>query len=409
MMSASPEELYAEREARLDEASRLKEPDRVPLLGGFGYFSASYGGLSHREFLYDYGKACDAVIKTAVDFQYDTAGGLSRLGALPFTLAFLREYGGSVSTWVNGPIHDILEVRYARFPGRELAEDTPFQFIGQEFMKPEEYDELIADPSRFLVEKILPRSCRNLEEPGSARAMAALIKWGAEIRKSGEATKGLTDRLKDLGFPGYSGGFSYAPLDFLGDYLRDIKNVLLDTYRRPDKVKEACDALAELIIEMGEITRRNSPGARVFIPLHLNEYFSPKHYGEFYWPTLKRVVNELIDRGLTPYIFYEGYHDAHLETILELPKGKTVSKFEKTDLRKAKEIIGDHSCIVGGPPSSLFMAGTPAKIDEFVKELLEDLKPGGGYILSPDVSIPYTAKPENVKALADAVKKYGVY
>jgi uroporphyrinogen-III decarboxylase len=310
---------------------------------------------------------------------------------------------------VNGPIHDILGVRYARFPGRELSEDTPFQFIGQEFMKPEEYDELTADPTRFIVAKILPRSCRSLEEPGSPRAMAALIKWGEEIRRSGDATKGLAERLKGLGFPGYSSGFSYAPLDFIGDYLRDIKNVLLDTYRMPDKVKGACGALAELIIEMGEVTRRKSPGARVFIPLHLNEYFSPKQYGEFYWPTLKKVVNDLVEKGLTPYIFYEGYHDAHLETILELPKGKTVSKFEKTDLRKAKEVIGDHSCIVGGPPTSLFMAGTPAKIDEYVKELLVDLKPGGGYIMSPDVSIPYTAKPENVKALADAVNKYGVY
>ena len=408
-MSASPEELYAEREARLDDASRLKKPDRVPLLGGFGYFSASYGGLSHYEFLYDYEKACEAVIKTAVDFQYDTAGGFSRLGSLPFTLAFLREYGGSVSTWVNGPIHDILGVRYARFPGRELSEDTPFQFIGQEFMKPEEYEELTADPTRFIVEKILSRSCRSLEEPGSPRAMAALIKWGEEIRRSGDATKGLAERLKELGFPGYSSGFSYAPLDFIGDYLRDIKNVLLDTYRMPDKVKDACDALTELIIDMREVTTLKSTGPRVFIPIHLNEYISPKHYGEFYWPTLKRVVNDLVEKGLTPYIFYEGYHDAHLETILELPKGKTVSKFEKTDLRKAKEVIGDHSCIVGGPPTSLFMAGTPAKIDEYVKELLVDLKPGGGYIMSPDVSIPYTAKPENVKALGDAVKKYGVY
>jgi uroporphyrinogen-III decarboxylase len=55
------------------------------------------------------------------------------------------------------------------------------------------------------------------------------------------------------------------------------------------------------------------------------------------------------------------------------------------------------------------MAGTPAKVDEYIKELLVDLKPGGGFIMSPDVSIPYTTKPENVKALGDAVKKYGVY
>jgi len=409
-MSDSPEELLTQRKERLDRASALKEPDRVPILGDFGFFSASYGGISHREFLYDYEKAARSVIKTTVDFAFDTAGSTSRLGTLPFTLAFLKEYDGLTPLGVNGPVHEILGVRYARFPGNELPDNAPFQFIGEEYMKVEEYDELIEDPARFIAEKIIPRSCRSLEDPGSTKAMASLIKWGAESRKASEATARLNEELEGLGFPRFSGGFSYAPLDFIGDYLRDVKNVLLDTFRVPEKTKLACEAMKTLIIEMGETIHGSTPeGTRVFIPLHLNEYFSPQQYAEFYWPTLKDVMQELIGNGLVPYVFYEGYHDVHLETILELPRGKTVSKFEKTDLRKAKEIIGDHSCIVGGPPPSLLMGGTPAKVDEYVKELLEDLKPGGGFIMSNAVSMPSTAKPENVKALADAVKKYGEY
>ncbi|MCW4051318.1 MAG: hypothetical protein NWE89_16460 [Candidatus Bathyarchaeota archaeon] len=409
-MSTEHEELYSQRKERLDRASALKEPDRVPVTGGFGFFSAKYAGISHHEFLFDYEKASNAVIKTAVDFSYDTAGSVSRLGALPFTLAFLRDYDGLAPVWVNGPIHDILGVRYARFPGRELAEDAPFQFIGEEYMKVEEYDELIEDPRRYLVEKLLPRSCRSLENPGSSKAMASLFKWGVESRKSLEASRRLGAELKRLGFPSYSSGFSYAPLDFIGDYLRDVKNVLLDTFRVPEKIKQAAVAVGALIMEMNKIAAKTAPeGTRAFIPLHLNEYFSPKQYNEFYWPTLKQVALDLIDLGFIPLIFYEGYHDAHLETILELPKGKTVSKFEKTDLKKAKEIIGDHSCIIGGPPSSLFIGGTPAKMEEYVKNLMEDVKQGGGFIMSPSVSIPASAKPENVKALMDAVKKYGVY
>lgn len=409
-MSDSREEIYARRKERLDRASILKEPDRVPVLGSFGYFSASYSGLTHHEFLFDYEKASKAVIKTAVDFGYDTAGGISRLGALPFTLAFLKDYDDLFPGWVNGPIHDILGVRYARFPGRELSEETPFQFIGEEYMKADEYDDLIEDPLRFLAEKILPRSCRSLENPGSAKAMTSLFRWGIESWRSSEVSTSLKDELRRLGFPAFSEGFSYAPLDFIGDYLRDIKNVILDTFRVPDKVKQACDAVAALIRERDRISAQSAPeGARFFIPLHLNEYFSPRQYNEFYWPTLKQVALHLIDLKLTPLIFYEGYHDAHLETILELPRGKTISRFEKTDLRKAKEVIGDHSCIIGGPPSSLFIGGTPAKVEEYVKDLLEDVKPGGGFMLSPAVSIPSAAKPENVKTLVEAVKKYGAY
>jgi hypothetical protein len=408
-LSGSNEELFNQRKERLDRACDLKEPDKVPLLGSFGFFSASYSGLSHHEFLFDYEKANKAIVKTSVDFGYDTAGSVSRLGALPFTLAFLREFKGLAPMWVNGPIHDILGIRYARFPGRELAENTPFQFIGEEYMKVEEYDELIDEPQRFIFKKLLPRSCRNLENPSSVNAMASLFKWGIESRKSSEATLKLNDELRRLGFPNFRNGFSYAPLDFIGDYLRDVKNVLLDTFRVPDKVKQATETVGTLIMEMNKIAAESSPeDARVFIPLHLNEYFSPKQYNEFYWPTLKQVALNLIDLGLVPLIFYEGYHDVHLETILELPKGKTISKFEKTDLKKAKEVIGDHSCIVGGPPTSLFLT-TPTKVDAYIKRLLEDVKQGGGFILSPAVSIPATAKPENVHALKNAIEKYGAY
>ena len=219
----------------------------------------------------------------------------------------------------------------------------------------------------------------------------------------------IGDELRKHGFPSFSGGFSYAPLDFIGDYVRDIKNVLLDTYRVPDKVKQAAESVKELLMELARITAKTAPrGSHVFIPLHLNEYFSPKQYYEFYWPTLKEIVEDLVKLGFVPSIFYEGYQDAHLESILELPKGKTIAKFEKTNLAKAKEVIGDHACIIGGPPTSLFLGDT-GKIDEYVKDLMVDVKEGGGFVLAPAVSIPENAKPENVKTLMTAVEKYGVY
>lgn len=409
-MSADYEELHDQRKERLERAYGLKVPDRVPVTGVSGFFAAGYCGISHREYLDDYEKSSRAAMRTSVDFGADTAtGGAGGLGVLPLTLGLMGDYGGLVSSSVNGKIHDILGVRYGRFPGRELPDDKPFQFIGQEFMRPDEYDDLIEDPRGFIVERLLPRSMRSLERPGSPEAMAALVKFGEESRRRAEYSERTSKELRGLGFPIFPSGFSYAPLDLIGDYMRDIKNVLLDCYRMPEKVKEACEATRGLIFEMAEMTARVAPeGTRVFIPLHLNEYFSPRQYGEFYWPTLKDVCMALIRLGFVPNIFYEGYHDAHLEMILELPKGKTVSRFEKTDLRRAKEVIGDHSCIVGGPPPSLFM-GAPSKVEEYVRDLLEDMKPGGGFVLSPAVSIPSNARPESVHAMVEAVKRHGVY
>ena len=147
----------------------------------------------------------------------------------------------------------------------------------------------------------MPRSLRSLEKPGSAEANSALFRWGVEYRKNAEASAKLKQRLRKIGFGVFTDGISYAPLDLIGDFMRDIKNVLLDCYRQSDKVKTAAESVMGLIVEMARISAKSSPPDTIhFIPLHLNEYFSPKQYSEFYWPTLKGVINELIKLGITP-------------------------------------------------------------------------------------------------------------
>lgn len=409
-MSVDHEELYKERKERLSRAYSLKEPDRVPLSSSFGFFAAKYGGISIQEALTDYDKLREAVVKTSVDFDYDTAGGGGGVYSLPLVLAMMRDYKGIVPGMINNPLQKSLGMKYGRFPGIEIQKDTPPQFIGDEYMKVEEYDEFIDDPHKFICNKLLPRSFKELEYLDSPKAIAAWIRYGEESEKYRIGMGKMVEELRRYGFPSFGGGFSYAPLDFIGDYVRDIKNVIFDTFRVPDKVIQAADAVKELIFELADITATIAPkGSHVFIPLHLNEYFSPKQYNEFYWPTLKEVVERLVQLDFIPSIFYEGYQEAHLESILELPKGKTIAKFEKTDLRKAKDVIGDHACIIGGPPASLFLSGTPAKIDEYVRSLFDEVKEGGGFVLAPGVNIPEETIPANVKALRDAVEKHGYY
>ncbi|NSW84251.1 MAG: hypothetical protein HPY90_13445 [Syntrophothermus sp.] len=82
--------------------------------------------------------------------------------------------------------------------------------------------------------------------------------------------------------------------------------------------------------------------------------------------------------------------------------------FEKTDVVKAKRVLQGHTCVVGGIPVSLLAGGTPARIEEHVRELLEQVKPGGGFILSPSIGTATADTPvENLHALIEAVEKYG--
>jgi len=408
-MTKSTEELSKERLARIEAAINLEEADRVPMRGLGGDIVASYGGITQYEFCYEYDKAIPAIEKFMKDFpfdwQYVSIPGL--VGEM-LSIAFAEFDDLAPSTIrVTGPVHDILGDKYVRFPGRELDENATPQFIGGTFMPPEEHDQLIEDHVKFFAEIILPRTCTNLETP--RKAMAAWVRLGMEYERFSSVTRRIGSIASGLGFPSIPQGEAYAPLDIIGDFLRDVSNAVLDIRRYPDKVKEACEALVEPIVKYALSFKKR--GAKLaFIPLHLNEYLSPKLYNEFYWPTLKKVILRLLEEDLKSFVFFEGYHDAHLETILELPKGWGIAYFEKTDVVKAKEILKGHTCIMGGIPISLLITGTPSSIDEYVKNLLEKVKPGGGFILEAGISALPTITPiENIHALIEAAEKYGKY
>ena len=229
-----------------------------------------------------------------------------------------------------------------------------------------------------------------------------------KARQNAEMAKTIHE-LEKLGYSFGARGSCLAPLDYIGDQLRDIPNVILDIRRYPDKVKAAAEALLEPLLKIALLSKEL--GAKeVFIPLHLNEYLSPQLYNEFYWPTLKEVIIKLFEAGLKTQVFFEGWHDPHMETILELPAGWGTAYFEKTDVRKAKKLLQGHTCIMGGIDVSDIISSTPAKLDQQVKELFDEVAPGGGFIFSPNIgNCPRGTPIENIRAVYEAVEKYGKY
>jgi uroporphyrinogen-III decarboxylase len=135
---------------------------------------------------------------------------------------------------------------------------------------------------------------------------------------------------------------------------------------------------------------------------------SMKQFQTFYWPTFKKLVMTLVDRGATPCIFFEGTFTSRLEYLLEFPKGKILARFDRTDMLKAKEIPKDPVCIEGNVPSSLLQIGSVQEVKDYCKNLIDAVGNGGGYILGPRSSND-EVKPENLKAMIEFTKEYGRY
>ena len=136
---------------------------------------------------------------------------------------------------------------------------------------------------------------------------------------------------------------------------------------------------------------------------------SRKQFEKFYWPTLKRYIDALIEEGIQVSLFAEGAYNKRLEYIGDFPKGWVSWMFDRTDMARAKKMIGDRCHISGNVPGSLVITGTPKEVKEYCRRLIEVCAPGGGYTLNGGCAVNETANPDNFKAFMEAAQEYGTY
>lgn len=411
---SSPEaaEAYRARAARLKKAFLLEgEPDRVPVCVLTGYYPATRYGLTPYDVTQDYGKAADAWYKCNIELQADS------LMAPVFAA-------------IPGRAYEALDVKILSWPGHGVAKEASFQYNEKEWMAEDEYDLLIDDPTDYLLHYYLPRVAEGLSgfaklaspldmieivggppwmmrwaDPDVQASLEKLAAAGRECQAWGGAIYPLLGRLVADGFPGPFSQMSLAPFDFIGDTLRGTRGVIMDMFRRPDELLEACDRLAPIVVKW--VTRRTTPFTPplVFIPLHkgADSFMSVEQFQKFYWPSLRKVIDGLVEGGFIPYLFAEGAYGTRLETIADVPVGRTVWQFDHTDMKKAKQILGGKACIQGNVPLPLLQLGTAEEVAAYSRDLIESVGPGGGFILDVGAVVD-DAKPGNVEAMIQAAK-----
>ena len=148
----------------------------------------------------------------------------------------------------------------------------------------------------------------------------------------------------------------------------------------------------------------------VFIPMHkgADGFMSDEHFKQFNWAPLKEVILGLASEGCVPFLFCEGSFNTRLEYLKELPKGSCFWIFDRTDMAKAKEMVGDTLCIGGNVPAGLLLTGTPEEVKAYCKNLIDVAGKGGGYIMSTGTGMD-EGKADTLHAMIDFTKEYGVY
>lgn len=390
MSSEDMKRLYEERLGRYQAAMALKPVDRMPIATGTNYFAEVYSGNTMQETIYDPVKWLEGEMAFIRDFPEVDA---------------LRD------NRIFGPLFDAVGCKTYRLPGRDLPPGTQFQFVEQEYMKADEYDMLIENPMRFMMHVFLPRVLGELAEPGSIRSGIALLKGGMAFAQFAQIMQNRSIRLQqDCGMPQPMTGAFLAPFDAVADVMRGLNATMLDMFRQPDKLIAACDRLVEEMVNFGLALADPFKRYPIFVPTHKAMFLSPDQFDTFYWPSFKRTMETLIENGYRVRAYLEGNWGPYWHRMLELPKGTVVCDIDNQgDIFKALDDIGHHQCVVGGMPDSLLILGSPREVRERVKTLCEAAGRDKRLIINGGCAIPYDTKPENYRAMIDAILEFATY
>jgi hypothetical protein len=410
-MDKAAEVAFREREKRLADAVQLKTPDRVPISFGLNYFPAKFTGTTTWAAYYDYPAWKQAYIKAAQYYEPD------RLLVVPNQ---------------SGHVLEALDVKQLRWPGHGVSRHHTHQFVEGEYMKEDEYDLLLNDMSDFLVRRYLPRiygilapldklpplnlllnmlPFYNLASPEFVDMLEKLTRIAKDAVQWQTESGSLVRELTDMGYfcrqaPILAG----APFDMVSDFLRGMRGTMLDMYRCPEKLLRACEIMCRIQLERIARLPQSSEFCPAFMPLHrgAHGFMSLKQFEFFYWPYLLKIIRALVEKGYTPDLFFEGNYNSRLEYLTQLPKGKTIARFDQIDMARAKEMLGKTACLSGNVPVSVLQVGTVDDVKKICRELIDVAGKDGGYIMGPASALD-EVNPENLKAMIDFTKDYGRY
>ncbi len=382
---------YREKFDRIQNAIQLKPTDRPPVAFEFDILPARYTGITAKEYFFNQKLGSEKYRITCKEFDFDGV-------FFPFA-----GFGALAKTF---------DLRLMKFPGSAgLSDNQAYQLIETNYMDAIEYDVFLADGTKYLGKKILPQMAGLFQKKRLSFTfgiLKALFKVRSFVKYLGD-TLNKTEAEGTVIFCGSLSGFSGAPYDYIADFFRGLIGTSRDIHKIPEKVKLLADKIEPYMVLTAKLLAESSGVKVIFMPLHRGDanFLSFRQFQDFYWPSFKRLLLDLIDLGYTPMPSFEGFWTKdHFQFMRdELPKGKIIFNLDgPTDIFMAHDILAGHSCLMGNVPHQLLVISSPEEVKSYCRNVIDHFS-AGGLILAPGIGLPENAKLENVRALVEVARE----
>jgi uroporphyrinogen-III decarboxylase len=375
-MNTDKEKLYQERFKRIKGALNVEPVDRIPSLFMGTAFSPRFMGMTQAEFCTNPDGAVDVTI-AAMERLGDVDGiNLMPSGCHPINLSNL---------WLSKVL----------IPGKDLPENDLWQVHEKEIMTIEDYDFIVQKGWAAFKEKIIAQVVDM--EMNKAH-------WDWVV----SSFSGVAPKFRKAGYVVTVCAITTVPFELLCG-ARSMPKFFLDLYRMPDKIKAAMDVILPSMVEQGIMASKLGGVPAVWVGgwRTASALLAPHIWDKLVFPYYYDIVNKLAENGITSVLHWDQDWTRDLARLKELPPKKfALNPDGMTDIRKAKEILGDRAAIIGDVPSSLFAAGTPEDIRNYVRDLVRDIG-STGLILCPGCDAPINTRPENMEAFVSASREFG--
>lgn len=360
---------YDEKLDRIMAAVALESVDMAPVVSGNAAFNAAACEVKLSDYINDMELNCTCNIEGFK--KSGNIDGVQLRLSTPYVLPGM---------WLS-------EIRV---PGRDLPDNELWQVLEKELITDEDYDKILENGwdewhNDFMVNRL----------GNPAKETVKMTEYAPIAKK----------RFREAEIPCIKEGNIFSPFEMLCGGRSLAKFLVDDLLEQPDKIEEVFKIIHKS--NMDKYTKQfeseNKPfGVWVGGWRGTPGILSPAMFDRFAWPYFRELVDLCLNYNVLPIMHLDSSWDRGLEKFREFPTGKCIMALDgKTDMKLAKETVGDKMCIMGDVPAEMLAFSKKEEVYDYVTNLLKTMGPTG-YIVCSGCDVPYNAKLENVQMMAQA-------